>query len=107
VSSTLTCIKREEGVKTVFDCRLIVDGKKAGEWKVLDIELISEEGKEISVDIEASLTSFIASTDDYFVCETKAEKLTCRGTISPEKIAEEKVEKPAGRTIWEELFGGK
>lgn len=101
--STLTCIRREEGVKTVFDCRLITDGKKIGEWKVTDVEVISEEGKEISSEVETTLTSFIATTDDYFICEEKDGKLICRGSLT-KKVVEKKPTKRA--SLWEKLFGG-
>ena len=97
MSSTLSCIKREVGVKQVYDCRLISDGKKIGEWKVTDVEVISEEGKEISSEIESTLTSFLATTDDYFECNEENDKLICKGSVTYKEVEK--------RGFWERLLG--
>ena len=82
MSSTLTCV-RNEGM---YECKLITDGKRIGDWKVKSVEVESEEGKEISSEIETSLISFIATTDDYFNCQTKDNKLLCVGTLKSKTV---------------------
>jgi len=93
MSPTLTCIRVEEG----FDCRLITDGKRVGEWRVGSVEVESEEGKEISTEIETSLRAFMATTDDYFNCSEEDGKLVCKGSLT-RKVVEK-------RGFWERLWG--
>ena len=93
--ATLACIRREEG----WYCRLISDGKRAGEWEVKDVEITSEEGKEISSESEISLDSFIITTDDYLICTKEGDKLTCKGSV----VAKVVTKQP--KSFWERLFG--
>jgi len=98
--STLSCWEYEEG----FNCRLITDGKKVGEWTVVGVEVISEEGREIDTDLETNTKNLIASTGDYFVCEEKELKLRCVGSLEFKAIAKRI---PEERPWWERVFGGR
>lgn len=98
MSAILTCVRSAPTERIgEFYCRLYVESKKTNEWRVRDIEVISEEGREISSEIESSLSSFIATTDDYFDCNEKDGKLICKGTVKHKTVEK--------GSWWERWFG--
>ena len=100
MSSVLVCIKDDDR----YDCRLIIDGKKAGKWKVSNIELSSYFNSNIETEITSK--SIVASSSNAFVCNDEEGSLVC----SSKRKAATKVEESGssgGHTTgshWSKIF---
>jgi len=98
MTSVLFCTQKET---KDFECKLIRDGKRDGEWSTVKrIEIIDANRH---VDVDVTPRSVVASTDDYLKCDLKEGKLECAVVKKVEEIKEVKKEERRKESLLERL----